>query len=114
LSEGHDALSPGWPRTVAIELLLDLAWLATITMHAYRNAPPIPAKVVDERVSRSYSGDDNRAGQAVFRNCLMATAASGVTVPISAPTTLPRRSIAWASTPARRSRTSGTGKPGQR
>ncbi len=38
-------LSPWWIRSVLIVMVLGFAGLLAITTLAYRNAPPIPAKV---------------------------------------------------------------------
>lgn len=61
-----DPLSPWWIRTVLIVMVLGFAGLITITMLAYRNAPPIPAQVVDAQGVTLFSGDDIRDGQTVF------------------------------------------------
>ena len=66
LSEDHDALSPWCLRTVAIVMVFGFAGLIAITTLAYRDAPPIPEQVVDERGVVLFSGDDIRDGQAVF------------------------------------------------
>ncbi len=60
------ALSPWWVRSVLIVIVLGFAALLTITTLAYRNAPPIPAQVLDASGVSVFSGDDIRAGQAVF------------------------------------------------
>ena len=60
------ALSPWWMRAVLIVMVLGFAGLITITMLAYRNAPPIPARVVDAQGVALFTGDDVRDGQAVF------------------------------------------------
>ncbi|MGH8687696.1 MAG: nitric-oxide reductase large subunit [Burkholderiales bacterium] len=66
-SAGNDRpLSPWWLRTVLIVMVLGFSGLITITMLAYRNAPPIPAQVVDAQGAALFSGDDIRDGQAVF------------------------------------------------
>ncbi|HET6432498.1 hypothetical protein, partial [Dyella sp.] len=49
-------LSPWWLRTVLIVMVLGFAGLLTITSLAYRNAPPIPAQVVDAQGNRLFSG----------------------------------------------------------
>lgn len=59
-------LSPWWLRTVLIVMVLGFAGLLAITALAYRNAPPIPARVVDAQGNPLFSGDDIRGGQAVF------------------------------------------------
>ncbi|MFC5526967.1 nitric-oxide reductase large subunit [Rhodanobacter ginsengisoli] len=63
----HDSeLSPWWLRVVVIVMVLGFAGLIAITSLAYRNAPPIPAQVVDAQGATLFSGDDIRDGQAVF------------------------------------------------
>ncbi|MES2260134.1 MAG: cbb3-type cytochrome c oxidase subunit I [Pseudomonadota bacterium] len=59
-------LSPWWIRTIVIVMLLGFSGLAMITMLSYRNAPPIPLRVLDERGGTLATGDDISAGQAVF------------------------------------------------
>ena len=66
LTADDTALSPWWLRTVAIVMVLGFAGLIAITSLAYRNAPPIPAQVVDAQGTSLFSGDDVRQGQAVF------------------------------------------------
>ena len=64
--EDDDPLSPWWIRATLIVLVLGFAGLITITMLAYRNAPPIPVQVVDAQDAKLFSGDDVRDGQTVF------------------------------------------------
>jgi nitric oxide reductase subunit B len=66
LSEDDVPLSPWWMRAVLLVMMLGFTGLITITMLAYRNAPPIPAQVVDAQGATLFSGDDIRDGQAVF------------------------------------------------
>lgn len=66
LTEDDPALSPWWLRSVLLVLVFGFAGLITITLLAYRNAPPIPVQVVDPRGITLFSGDDIGAGQAVF------------------------------------------------
>ncbi|WP_345777115.1 cbb3-type cytochrome c oxidase subunit I [Rhodanobacter sp. B2A1Ga4] len=47
-------------------IVLGFAGLLAITALAYRNAPSIPARVVDAQGNPLFSGDDIRGGQAVF------------------------------------------------
>ena len=47
LTAEDPALSPWWMRTIVIVMVVGFAMLIAITMLAYRNAPPIPAHVVD-------------------------------------------------------------------
>lgn len=59
-------LSPWWIRSVMIVMVVGLAGLITITLLAYRNAPPIPARIVDASGTSLFTGDDISNGQAVF------------------------------------------------
>ena len=59
-------LSPWWLRSVLIVMVLGFAGLIAITELAYRNAPPIPGRVVDANGTLVFSGDDIGNGQAVF------------------------------------------------
>lgn len=66
LTEDDGPLSPWWLRSVLIVMLIGFSGLISITLLAYRNAPPIPAKVVDERGAVVFTGEDISDGQAVF------------------------------------------------
>ena len=66
VTEDDGPLSPWWMRSVLIVMLLGFSGLITITLLAYRNAPPIPAQVVDEQGAAVFSGADVGDGQAVF------------------------------------------------
>ncbi len=66
LTTEDSALSPWWLRTVLIVMMLGFAGLIVITSLAYRNAPPIPAQVLDAQAVRLFTGDDISAGQAIF------------------------------------------------
>ncbi|GJL63204.1 MAG: nitric oxide reductase [Nitrospirales bacterium] len=66
LTEDDGPLSPWWLRSVLIVMVLGFTGLLTITMLAYRNAPPIPVHVVDAQGVTLFSGDDISEGQAVF------------------------------------------------
>ena len=59
-------LSPWWIRTMVIVMVLGFAGLILITTLSYRNAPPIPARVVDAQGAVVFSADDVGEGQAVF------------------------------------------------
>ena len=59
-------LSPWWLRSVGIVMALGFAGLITITTLSYRNAPPIPAQVLDAHGAALFSGADITDGQAVF------------------------------------------------
>ncbi len=66
LAENDPPLSPWWLRALLIVMVLGFTGLITITMLAYRNAPPIPEQVVDAQGVTLFSGDDIRIGQTVF------------------------------------------------
>ena len=59
-------LSPWWLRAVAIVLVVGFAGLLSITLLAYRNAAPIPARVVDASRMALFTRDDILDGQALF------------------------------------------------
>jgi nitric oxide reductase subunit B len=66
LTEDDPDLSPWWLRTVLIVLVLGFSGLIAITALAYRNAPPIPDRIVDAQGTTLFTGDDIRMGQTVF------------------------------------------------
>jgi nitric oxide reductase subunit B len=66
LTEDDAALSPWWVRSVLLVMAIGFAGLIAITMLAYRNAPPIPAQVMDARGIILFSGEDISDGQTVF------------------------------------------------
>lgn len=59
-------LSPWWIRSVLIVLVLGFAGLLAITLLAYRNAPPIPARVTDPSGAILFASEDISNGQALF------------------------------------------------
>lgn len=59
-------LSPWWLRIIGIVMVIGFGLLLTITLLAYRNAPPILGSVVDARGQVLFTGDDVSDGQAVF------------------------------------------------
>ena len=61
-----ERLSPWWGRAVAITMVLGFTALVLISATAYRNAPPVPARVVDPAGAVVFTGDDIRHGQSVF------------------------------------------------
>lgn len=65
-TEDDDSLSPWWIRGALIVMVLGFAGLVMITMLAYRNAPPIPERIVDAQGVILFSGDDISDGQTVF------------------------------------------------
>lgn len=61
-----DELSPWWIRSILIVMAIGFAGLISITLLAYRNAPPIPTRIVDAQGVMLFSGDDISDGQTVF------------------------------------------------
>ncbi len=66
VSEDDGHLSPWWIRTMVIVMVLGFSGLILITTLSYRNAPPIPARVVNAQDALLFSADDVSEGQAVF------------------------------------------------
>ena len=62
----ESSLSPWWIRSVMIVMAVGLTGLITITLLAYRNAPPIPARIVDASGTSLFTGEDISNGQALF------------------------------------------------
>jgi len=60
------SVSPWWRVGVLIALVVGFSVLIGVSVGAYRNAPPIPEKVVSPDGSVVFTGDEIRAGQAVF------------------------------------------------
>ena len=59
-------LSKWWIRAVLIVMLVGFAGLLAITNLSYRNAPPIPARVVDASGQTLFTGVQISSGQALF------------------------------------------------
>lgn len=59
-------LSPWWIRSILIVMAIGFSGLAATTMLAYRNAPPIPARVVDTQAVLLFGGEDISEGQTIF------------------------------------------------
>ena len=59
-------LSPWWLRSIGMVMLIGFGVLIAITVLAYRNAPPIPGKVVDAQGTTLFTSEDIGNGQAVF------------------------------------------------
>jgi nitric oxide reductase subunit B len=67
LPEPEDTpLSPWWKRTILAVMVFGFAILIAITVLGYKQAPPIPGKVVNAQGTTLFTGDDIRAGQGVF------------------------------------------------
>lgn len=65
-SKDSPPLSPWWMRTIGVVMVLGFAVLLLITFLGYRNAPPIPGKVIGADNSVLFTKADVGAGQSVF------------------------------------------------
>ena len=65
-SKDSPPLSPWWMRTIGIVMVIGFAVLLAITYLGYRNAPPIPGKVVGSDGKVLFTKADVGAGQSVF------------------------------------------------
>jgi nitric oxide reductase subunit B len=61
-----DDLSPWWKIASIVTMLFGFAVLILLTVKAYQNAPPIPARVVDPAGAVLFTSEDVAAGQQVF------------------------------------------------
>jgi nitric oxide reductase subunit B len=61
-----ETLSPWWPRAVAVVTMFGFAVLVLLSVKAYQNAPPIPAKAVAPNGAVVFTSGEVTAGQAVF------------------------------------------------
>ena len=59
-------LSPWWRVGVLIAMIVGFSVLIGMTVSAYKDAPPIPDKVVDVNGATIFTGDDILTGQEVF------------------------------------------------
>ncbi|MEO8803160.1 MAG: cbb3-type cytochrome c oxidase subunit I [Rudaea sp.] len=64
--DDNGELSRWWLRGIGIVMVIGFAVLLAITLLAYRNAPPIPDKVVDANGAVLFTAADIGDGQAVF------------------------------------------------
>ena len=62
----HETLSPWWPRTVAIVMVIGFTVLIMMSMRAYQNAPPIPDEAKVPNGDVVFTAADVAAGQEVF------------------------------------------------
>ena len=62
----QSSLSPWWKVAATAAMALGFGVLILLTVKAYQNAPPIPAKVVDSTGVVLFTSDDVAAGQQVF------------------------------------------------
>ena len=78
VTEDDGPLSPWWIRAVVIVMVVGFAGLILITTLSYRNAPPIPTRVLSLQGATLFTADDVGDGQAVFlRYGLMANGKIG-------------------------------------
>lgn len=67
-----ERLSPWWRNAVILVLIAGFSVLTWIAVRSYRDAPPIPARVVETGGGVLFTGNDITAGQQVFlKNGLM-------------------------------------------
>ncbi|NOZ77890.1 MAG: nitric-oxide reductase large subunit [Acidobacteria bacterium] len=59
-------ISPWWKHSLILVMIFGFSVLGIVTGLTYRNAPPIPSRVVDENGALLFSGAEIEAGQAVF------------------------------------------------
>ncbi len=60
------SLSPWWRHAVILVMIGGFATLSYITVRTYADAPPIPARVVDDAGRTLFTGEDILQGQEVF------------------------------------------------
>ena len=59
-------LSPWWRHGAILAMIFGFSVLSVVTVQTYRNAPPIPDRVVDESDRTVFTGPEILAGQEVF------------------------------------------------
>ncbi len=59
-------LSPWWRHGAILAMIFGFSVLSVVTVQTYRNAPPIPDRVVDENGATLFTSADILAGQDVF------------------------------------------------
>src|SRR5262245_55741745 len=60
------SLSPWWRHSAILVMIAGFMILSIVTVKTYDNAPPIPARVVDDGDRTIFTGDDVLRGQEVF------------------------------------------------
>src|SRR5207249_9909728 len=60
------SLSPWWRHAAILVMIFGFSTLSFVTVQTYDNAPPIPARVVDEAGGTIFTHDDVLRGQEVF------------------------------------------------
>ncbi|MEB0059691.1 MULTISPECIES: nitric-oxide reductase large subunit [unclassified Variovorax] len=66
VAKDDGSLSPWWIRAVLIVMVLGFSGLLLITTLSYRNAPPIPAQVVNTQGELLFTAEDVGDGQTLF------------------------------------------------
>src|SRR5215469_16982637 len=59
-------LSPWWRHAAILVMIFGFSLLGIVTALTYKNAPPIPARVVDASGQLVFSAEDIERGQEVF------------------------------------------------
>src|SRR5499433_2167030 len=60
------SLSPWWRHSAILVMIAGFTILSIVTVKTYDNAPPIPARVVDDAGATIFTHDDVLRGQEVF------------------------------------------------
>ena len=64
--QAPESPSPWWGRAVGLVMVFGFSALIMLSVKAYDNAPPIPAKAVTADGGVVFTADDVSSGQAVF------------------------------------------------
>jgi nitric oxide reductase subunit B len=62
-SGGSSSLSPWWRNAAILVMIVGFSVLSLVTVKTYTNAPPIPARVVDESGAPVFTSEDVERGQ---------------------------------------------------
>jgi len=65
-AEDTGQLSPWWRNAVIIVMIVGFSILIGLTVSAYRDAPPVPDRVMGPTGQVIFTGDDIRSGQQIF------------------------------------------------
>jgi nitric oxide reductase subunit B len=66
VADGSSSLSPWWRNAAILVMIAGFSVLSLVTVETYSNAPPIPARVVDEGGAPVFTAEDVERGQEVF------------------------------------------------
>ncbi len=66
MPDNPESLSPWWRHTVILTLVVGFSVLIWMSVRAYRDAPPIPDRVVTASGETIFTGEDILAGQQIF------------------------------------------------